>query len=80
MIFMGRVVTPEDMGNITYGYLGSALGFSEETLYKGSFGNHIIKHGLGKMENEKKDREMVRLGIAWYRGENIGVSISEKTS
>lgn len=33
------------LGNITYGYLGTYLGFSEETLYKG--GGFVNVKNLG---------------------------------
>ena len=35
IVFQGRVVTPEMLGNITYGYLGSAASMSEFELIAG---------------------------------------------
>lgn len=34
-LFRGEVVTREDLGNILYGYLGSAMGISDTMLYHG---------------------------------------------
>ena len=35
-LFRGELVTREDLGNILYGYLGSAMGISDTTLYQGA--------------------------------------------
>ena len=35
-IFRGKLVTREDLGNILYGYLGSAMGIGDITLYWGA--------------------------------------------
>lgn len=32
-VFRGEIVTREDLGNITYRYLGSAMGIGDATLY-----------------------------------------------
>ena len=35
-LFRGELVTREDLGNILYGYLGSAMGIGDTTLYQGA--------------------------------------------
>ena len=35
--YMGTIMTPESMGNYTYGYIGAALGIPLATLFGGSF-------------------------------------------
>ena len=37
VIYNGYVMTPEDIGNFTYGYLGRAFDFSETELIIGSW-------------------------------------------
>jgi len=37
VFFSGMLMTPESLGNFTYGYIGGALGFDLGTLLAGSF-------------------------------------------
>ena len=73
LIFYGRPVVIDDIGNITYGYLGRAAGFPEIVLKGGSLGYHIKNHGISGMDNEFADEAYVQLGIDWYDGKNIQV-------
>lgn len=34
-LFDGEMITPEDLGNLIYGYIGRLLGFSDRILYQG---------------------------------------------
>ncbi len=43
-IFNGEVITTEDFGNIHYGYVGKAMGFSDELLYMGGGYAHCGKN------------------------------------
>lgn len=43
MIVNGEKMTREDMGNYTYGYLGSAMGIDDTTLY---WGGGVAKNGM----------------------------------
>ncbi len=74
-LFRGELVTREDLGNITYGYLGSAMGLGEKTLYWGAGVANDWKKGIfeGKAydeENfygdEKEDFKSVTKGIKLY--------------
>lgn len=72
-IFYGRPVVVDDVGNITYGYLGTAANFSPNTLNAGSSLNHIKNHGFGDWSNEKSDQACIAIGIRWYEGYDIQV-------
>lgn len=76
MIFYGRPVVIDDVGNITYGYLGQAAGFSATVLKGCSMGYHIFNHGLTDFDNEFSDETFVQLGVDWYNGKNIQVRFS----
>ena len=76
MLFYGRVVVVDDIGNITFGYLGKAAGFSATILKGGSMGYHVLNHGLSNFDNESSDEAYVQLGIDWYNGIDIQVVIS----
>ena len=73
MIFYGRPVVIDDIGNITYGYLGKAAGFSVTVLKSASMGYHILDHGLNDFGNEFSDEAFVQLGVDWYNGKDIQV-------
>lgn len=45
-VYNGEVMDSATLGNVTYGYLGTYLGFSEETLYKGGCFVNVKKLGL----------------------------------
>ena len=77
LMFYGRNVVVDDIGNITYGYLGTAAGFFEITLKVGSEGYHFFNHGIRggikSWDNESADQAYVKLGVMWYQGYNINV-------
>ena len=71
MIFNGQFVTAEDMGNITFGYLGRAAGFFDEMLKTGSFSYHILDKNIDAFEdenlaNENADHDMIIYGAKLY--------------
>lgn len=69
-VFDNTIVTPEVMGNVTYGYWGKALGASDEMLY---FGGGVANAGW-KLWNllkpyygeNKADHDAVERGIKYY--------------
>lgn len=72
MIFNGRFVTAEELGNITFGYLGTAAGFPEAILKAGSFGYHVYDKKFEafdeeKLANEYADHDMISIGAELYR-------------
>ena len=69
-VFDDSVVTPEMMGNITYGYWGKALGVSDEMLYLGggvaNAGIEIWKL-LDEYYGESEEGHLsVKWGIEYY--------------
>ena len=73
-LFRGEKVTREYLGNITYGYLGSAMGIGETTLF---WGGGVAAQGLSNIlspevqnppyyGDSKKDHEAIEKGINWY--------------
>lgn len=66
MYLGGYLVTVEEVGNITYGYLGRAANFLEIELVVGSAGNHVKNHFLGGLWNEYRDQLYIQIGIGWY--------------
>ena len=65
VIYNGYVMTPEDIGNFTYGYLGRAFDFSETELIIGSWVAASFPLGGDALENELRDQEFIRMGYAW---------------
>lgn len=73
--FRGEIVTREDLGNITYGYLGSAMGIGDVTLY---WGGGVAAQGLKNIFSEKvrdaskyygdteEDHHAIKKGIDLY--------------
>ncbi len=73
-VLNGDVIAAEDLGNITYGYWGRAIGFGETLIYAGggyaAVGNNADdpriydqKQFYGDAEN---DHIMIEKGISWY--------------
>lgn len=67
MLLNEKLVTVEQVGNITYGYLGAAAGMSQIWMNVGSAGNHFLKHGIFGWGNEFADQSLFGLGINWYK-------------
>ena len=55
-IYEGMLITSEDLGNITYGYLGSAMGLGSTTLSAAG----LI---AGGSTDTQRDKDMVKYGI-----------------
>ena len=71
VVLYGTFTTPEELGNITYGYLGSAAGFGEKTLIAGSIyaaGVWSVITDKAARTNEFNDHDAIRKGIDWYYG------------
>ena len=66
LILFGEIVNIEDIGNITYGYLGAAAKIST-LLYVGSSINHFGNHHFSGWGNEMHDQSMIRKGYNWYQ-------------
>ena len=60
--FNGEYTTPEILGNLLYGYAGSAAWISEDMLILGS----LYAAGWNFDDNEKGDHTVIRRGIEMY--------------
>lgn len=74
VLFYGRALRMDDIGNITYGYLGKASGYPNWMLTSGSMLNHIKNHGFTDFQNEQLDEQNIMIGINWYNGIDIRLS------
>ena len=65
VIFRGNIEKPDTIGNITYGYLGTAMGWNEADLLDG--GDYAAGGFIGVFTNaDKEDASDIRKGINWY--------------
>lgn len=78
VILYGEKTTPEAIGNITYGYLGTAAGFTKAMLLQGGDAaangvNMNVKgiykgmQGILKSADSEEDKENIIKGINMYR-------------
>ena len=70
IVVHGSLTTPEELGNIMYGYTGTAAAIPQPILIAGS----IYAAGIGKVitskderTNEFNDHAAIRKGIKWYK-------------
>ena len=68
-VYNGEVISRDALGNILYGYLGKACGFSDQELYTGANINQIA-HGGSNLNliittggDDPRDQEKIREGI-----------------
>jgi len=64
--FRGLLMTPADLGNFTYGYIGAALGLTVDILIYGSVFAAITGRSLYNMDNvigEFNDWFFIRKGF-----------------
>jgi hypothetical protein len=66
--YFGDLVTPEELGNYTYGYIGAALGISLEELYAGSWIAAGVPVSGDAIKNEFTDWESIKSGYNRYKG------------
>lgn len=69
-LLFGKVVDREILGNITYGYFGTAAGLSIHELLGGSMVNDVMTHGFDNLSNEYNDHSSIKMGIDWYKSSN----------
>ncbi|MDR0493578.1 MAG: DUF4157 domain-containing protein [Nitrososphaerota archaeon] len=60
------IMTPESLGNYTYGYIGAALGIPLLELYIGSFYAAGMPLWGAELQNEHKDQRFIRNGFTAY--------------
>lgn len=68
VIYRGIYMTPENLGNYTYGYLGAAFGFSYDVLVTGSWYAAGLPGGGARLRNELDDQRYILEGYLnfWY--------------
>lgn len=70
IIVNGSLTTPEELGNMMYGYTGTAANLPETVLIGGSMyatGIWNIISDKDKRTNEFNDHDIIRKGIQWYK-------------
>ena len=68
VLLFDEFVSTEYIGNMTYGYLGLAAGFTEGMLLLGSMKNHYDTHGNKNWYDEGQDHIPIRRGFDWFKG------------
>ena len=68
MYYFGDLMTPEELGNYTYGYIGTALGISLPELYTGSWVAAGLPISGDAMANEFTDWYSIEKGTNRYWG------------
>ena len=63
-LYRGEVINAENLGNITYGYLGTSMGYSEKLLLQAG---DIVSVVTGSGREDISDQNMVRRGIRYYK-------------
>jgi len=76
-LWEGYVLTPEDLGNLNYGFVGTFMGFEEEILYAGGgYANQGISTELFSAPyfgDNPNDHIAINIGIYYY---NNGMKIN----
>ena len=63
VLYCGHIMTPEQLGNFTYGCLGRAYGFDLDLLHDGSFvAAHFPEEGTNDWINEMEDWSYIDMG------------------
>ena len=70
VIYHGSIVTLEYLGNYTYGYIGRAMGLSNDVLHMGSYVVAKFPIKGEALENEFNDWKAIDKGVAAYDKNN----------
>ena len=70
VVYNGYIVTPEYLGNYTYGYIGAAMGISSRMLHTGSFVAALPIKTWDSFMNEFSDWNAIDAGYCAYHGIN----------
>ena len=63
-LYRGEVINAENLGNITYGYWETSMGYSEKLLLQAG---DIVSVATGSGREGRDDQDMVRRGIRYYK-------------
>lgn len=70
-VYNSQIIDSENLGNITYGYWGSACGFSADTLFLGGgFANNPLTMFTKNNGESEDDHAMIQRGIDMYKEEH----------
>ena len=65
--YNGNLMTPEELGNYSYGYIGAALGLTMAELYGGSWYAAGFPIGGTEWSNEYHDWNSIKKGVQAYK-------------
>ena len=65
-MYNNNLMTPEELGNYTYGYIGKALGFNLAELYGGSWAAAGFPISGKELSNEFSDWSSIKKGYNGY--------------
>lgn len=66
IVVNGVIRTPEELGNMTYGYLGTACGFAQDTLLSGGDYADGGVRGVFTQSDSPEDKAAIIKGVNWY--------------
>ena len=66
VMYNNNLMTPEELGNYPYGYIGKALGFNLAELYGGSWAAAGFPFSGKELSNEFSDWSSIKKGYNWY--------------
>ena len=66
VVLFGKITTPEKLGNITYGYIGAAMGMGMNTLKTGSWVAAGLPMRGDAWANEYSDWTSIQEGYDWW--------------
>ncbi len=67
VVYNDYLMTPEELGNYTYGYIGAALGLTKMELYSGSWYAADFPTGGADWDNEYNDWSSIKKGADDYK-------------
>ena len=70
VFYRGMLMTPEHLGNYTYGYIGAAYGYDQMTLVIGSYYAAGFPYSGAELHNEINDWNYIVLGYNDYLRDN----------
>ncbi len=67
VVYDDYIMTPEELGNYTYGYIGAALGLTKTELYGGSWYAAGFPTSGADWDNEYNDWSSIKKGADDYK-------------
>jgi hypothetical protein len=81
-LYRGHCIDRADLGNYTYGYFGTVIGFSDTILYMGggfveafTYGTGFVKVFISPLYGDSQaSHDMIEKGINRYQSEHSGIT------